>query len=279
MLPMLDIFRAKHSEEVLFLERWHLLMPQLTVGFTTKKGGFSKKEFAAFNLGLHVDDDQNDVRLNRQKLSAILEIPTENWICCEQTHGNEIAKVQRNDAGKGAWDYSTAVQRVDGLYTNESNILLALCYADCVPVYFAAPKQHLIGLAHAGWKGSVKNIAAEMIHIWKDKEGVHPDEIYAAIGPSIGKCCYIVDDQVVARVNELLGKEACNVYDEVSRGQYSLNLKELNRLSLLKAGVPRENIIVSQFCTSCEKDLFFSHRRDKGKTGRMMSFIGWKEEE
>ena len=275
---MLDIFNAKNSEEVLYLDAWSSIMPELIVGFTTKKGGYSKGEFAAFNLGLHVHDDVSDVHLNRRKLGDILQFPLEKWVCSEQIHDNHIAKVGKKDSGKGVWDYSTAIPKADGLYTDEINILLTLGFADCVPIYFASPSRGLIGLAHAGWKGSVKNIAGQMVRIWRDKEGVKVDDVYAAIGPSIGECCYIVDDRVINQVNELLGESASIVYNETMIGQYALNLKELNRLALIKEGVPSRNIIISQFCTSCEDGLFFSHRRDNGKTGRMMSFIGRKEE-
>jgi polyphenol oxidase len=278
---MPEIFQQKSNEEVLFLDDWRLMMPRLVVGFTTKKGGYSKGEFTGLNLGLHVHDDADDVRLNRQKLAEVLEFPIEKWVCSEQIHDNRIEKVTQNDCGKGVFHYDTAVAGADGLYTNEANILLALCFADCVPLYFFAPKHKLVGLAHAGWKGSVKNIAGEMIRLWVEEEKVRHADIYAAIGPSIGKCCYIVDDRVIDLVKKVVEDSAYkyNLYQETSKGQYALDLKELNRQLLLKAGIPKQNILVSGYCTSCADELFFSHRRDKGKTGRMMSFIGRKEDE
>jgi polyphenol oxidase len=276
---MPEIFQQKSNEEVLFLEDWHFMMPQLVVGFTTKKGGSSKGPFTGLNLGLHVHDDADDVRLNRKKLADVLQFPLEKWVCSEQIHDNRIEKVSGSDCGKGVLHYNTAVAGTDGLYTNETNILLALCFADCVPLYFFAPSKGLVGIAHAGWKGSVKNIAGEMIRLWTEKEKVPHADIYAAIGPAIGKCCYIVDDRVIDLVKKALKGLEYAIYNETSKGQYALDLKELNRLLLLKAGVPEENILVSKYCTSCADELFFSHRRDKGKTGRMMSFIGRKEEE
>ncbi|WP_044893844.1 peptidoglycan editing factor PgeF [Bacillus alveayuensis] len=276
---MLEIFRmTSNNEEILFLDDWRFIMPQLVVGFTTKKGGYSKREFTSLNLGLHVDDDADDVRLNRQRLAEILEFPLEKWVCSEQIHDNRIEKVTKNDSSKGVLRYDTAIAGTDGLYTKEANMLLALCFADCVPLYFFAPKHKLVGLAHAGWKGSVKNIAGEMVHLWVEKEKVRHADIYAAIGPSIDKCCYIVDDRVIDLVKNVAGDSVHHLYQETSKGQYTLDLKELNRQLLLQAGIPEQNIIVSEYCTSCADELFFSYRRDRGKTGRMMSFIGRKEE-
>ncbi len=180
--------------------------------------------------------------------------------------------------GKGTTDYQSAIAGTDGLYTEEARLLLALCFADCVPLYFMAPKHGMIGLAHAGWKGTVKNIAGEMVRLWHECEQIPLEDIYVVIGPSIGACCYIVDDRVITRVDRVLEGEEKLPYKQVSIGQYALDLKELNKVLLIKAGIHEEHIDVSGYCTSCADHLFFSHRRDQGKTGRMMAFIGRKEE-
>ncbi|GMB08539.1 hypothetical protein EDD69_10590 [Thermolongibacillus altinsuensis] len=270
---MSDIFRLK-QDEFFVLNDWNQLSSELIVGFTTKNGGFSDGPFASLNLGLHVKDDPHRVYLNRKKVAEQLAIPLERWVCADQVHGKRIEKVTTLDGGKGVFSYETAVAQADGLYTSEENLLLALCFADCVPLYFFAPKQNLIGVAHAGWKGTVQNIAGEMIRLWTDQEGVHPSDIYVAIGPSIGSCCYIVDDRVIEFVQKALENPTVSLYNETSEGQYALNLKALNKQLLQQAGVPEQNILVSDYCTSCEQRLFFSHRRDRGKTGRMMAFIG-----
>ncbi|WP_316252528.1 polyphenol oxidase family protein [Bacillus aquiflavi] len=141
---------------------------------------------------------------------------------------------------------------------------------------FFAPKQRALGIAHAGWRGSVSNISGEMIHCLK-KEGIKEDEIFVVIGPSICEKCYIVDDLVISQIERNLAQGEERPYHEVKDGQYSLNLRSFNRQLLLKAGIPAENIETTNFCTSCHHQQFFSHRRDQGITGRMMSFIGWKE--
>jgi YfiH family protein len=134
----------------------------------------------------------------------------------------------------------------------------------------------MIGVAHAGWKGSVGQIAQKMIDTW-GQEGIRPEEIYVAIGPSICEKCYIVDQHVINFVEKSLVEGSAFTYNLISEGQYSLNLQELNKQILLASGVPEQNILQTGLCSSCDQEEFFSHRRDKGRTGRMMSFIGWKE--
>jgi YfiH family protein len=273
---MSDIFQQV-GEELLLLQQSYPFS-EIMAGFTTKHGGMSSGAFATFNLGLHVGDDRAAVVRNRQRLADLLQFPLERWICCEQIHDARIEKVTAGQNGRGAADYSSAIAGTDGLYTDEAGLLLALCFADCVPLYFMAPKHGMIGLAHAGWKGTVKNIAGEMVRLWQEREHIPPADIHVAVGPSIGACCYVVDDRVIVHVDRVLQGEQPPVYRQVSPGQYALDLKALNQMLLMKAGIRKNHIYISSYCTSCADHLFFSHRRDRGKTGRMMAFIGRKEE-
>ncbi|MFS0861407.1 peptidoglycan editing factor PgeF [Fredinandcohnia sp. 179-A 10B2 NHS] len=267
---------VRKSEQVLELSTWNNLSADMLVaGFTTRVGGISSTDYESFNLGLHVKDNPNTVGSNRNLLGTLLDFPTSRWVCSEQTHDNKIVKVSSSDIGAGVYDYSNSIKDTDGLYTDDKNILLTLCYADCVPLFFYSPDRQLIGIAHAGWKGTVKNIAGEMVQKWRE-EGVLPHQIFAAIGPAIGKCCYVVDDYVINLVRDL-EIESANIFSNKEDGQYQLDLKQLNYELLKKAGIRENHISVSSYCTSCENNLFFSHRKDNGKTGRMMSFIGIKE--
>ncbi|MCG6175187.1 peptidoglycan editing factor PgeF [Anoxybacillus sp. LAT_31] len=266
---MNEIFRQAH-ESLLLFDGWE----NVSVAFTTKRGGVSTGAFATLNLGMHVADDCDVVYENRKKVAEQLNVSLDRWVCADQVHGVHIEKVTNNHAGKGVRAYDTAVPHTDGLYTNERQLMLALCFADCVPLYFFSPSKKLIGLAHAGWKGTVHNIAGEMVKRWNE-EGA--DDIYVVIGPSIGRCCYVVDDRVIEFVQKALVNSPQSLYNETSKGQYALDLKEMNKQLLQQAGVPSERIAVSSYCTSCEQSLFFSHRRDGGKTGRMMALIGWRE--
>ncbi len=264
------------NESYFTIENWSKHFPELIVGFTTKNGGGSNGVYETLNLGFHVGDDLADVCANREKVAKLLNFPLNNWVGAEQIHDIVLKKITQTDRGNGSNSYEHSFKGTDGFYTNEEGVLLTLCYADCVPLFFIAPETKMIGTAHAGWKGTVGQIGKQMISAW-GREGIKPEQIFVAIGPSICEKCYIVDEHVINLVEKLLEDVSVLPYNLISDGQYSLNLQELNRQILLAAGIPDENILQTGFCTSCNHQEFYSHRRDQGKTGRMLSFIGWKE--
>ncbi|RBW67365.1 peptidoglycan editing factor PgeF [Bacillus taeanensis] len=255
------------------LKEWKKMNQDLTVGITTRNGGVSQSPFTALNLGFHVNDCKEDVLENRKIIANEIGIDLAKWVCAEQVHEPFIERVSKLDAGNGALTHSTAVSNADGLYTNEENLLLVSLYADCVPIYFYAPTYQMIGLAHAGWKGTVKQIAQKMIHIWVKKERIPVEDIFVAVGPSIGSCCYEVDDTVINKVKKLTLRSPFP-YRDKGNGKYQLDLKKLNALLCLEEGINEEQLAVSQYCTSCRNDLFYSFRKEQGKTGRMMTYIG-----
>ncbi|MEH7075037.1 peptidoglycan editing factor PgeF [Neobacillus drentensis] len=263
------------NQSLLTIETWVDQFPGLVVGMTTKDGGASKGEFHSLNLGFHVGDHLKDVCSNREKISDLLSFPLNLWVGAEQTHGIHLKKVSKLDCGKGSTSYDNSIKDTDGFYTNEAGILLTLCYADCVPLFFIAPESRMIGVAHAGWKGTVGQIAREMVTAW-EREGITPDQIFVTIGPSICEKCYIVDKHVINLVENTLVDVDILPYNLISQDQYSLDLREVNRQILMKSGVPNSNILITRYCSSCD-DAFFSHRRDHGKTGRMLTYMGWKE--
>lgn len=271
----MELFVLRNNS-YLSIEAWEQRFPGLSAGMTTKNGGNSKGDFSSLNLGFHVGDDADDVVLNRQTVSELIDFPLNSWVGAEQVHHIGLKKITATDCGAGAYSYDQSFKGTDGFYTNEAGILLTLCFADCVPLFFIAPNSGMIGVAHAGWKGTVGQIASEMIRVW-ESEGIQPQQIFVAIGPSICEKCYIVDNHVINLVEKILEDVDRKPYNLINKGQFSLNLRELNRLVLLKAGVPDENIFITGLCSSCDSDLFYSHRRDQGRTGRMLSFIGWKE--
>lgn len=264
------------EKEYFTIDHWVNLYPNLVAGFTTKNGGESKGPFLSLNVGFHVNDDKDTVNNNRRHLAEKLHFPQDNWVGAQQTHEINIAKITGKNRGLGAKDYLSSLKQTDGLFTTNQGILLTLCYADCVPLYFLHPESGAVGIAHAGWKGTVHGIAEEMIHTFQS-EGISPDDILVVIGPSICEDCYIVDDRVIKLVQNRLEHVERKPYNLISDHQYKLNLRECNKEILLRAGVQAEKILITSLCTSCQEEHFFSHRRDHGKTGRMMSFIGWKE--
>lgn len=263
------------EKEYFFLPDWVRSYPDLTVGFTTKNGGQSHEEFESLNMGFHVHDSKMTVSANRQILANKLDFPIDHWVGAQQTHEMNIKKLTKHERGMGANDYETAFKHTDGFFTFERGILLTLCYADCVPLYFLHPESGAVGMAHAGWKGTVGGIAEKMIQNFQSA-GIRADEILVAIGPSICENCYIVDDYVINLIQNRLEGVERKPYNEISPHQFQLDLKECNKQILLQAGVKLENILVTNLCTSCDQK-FYSHRRDQGRTGRMISFIGWKE--
>jgi YfiH family protein len=164
--------------------------------------------------------------------------------------------------------------------TDVPNVLLASFYADCVPLYFYDPEHQAAALAHAGWKGTVQQIAAETIQAMEQAYGSNPQTLVAAIGPSIGSCCYEVDGMVTAKVKRLIGELNLSDHEQETmmtlseNGKANLNLKEINRQIMIKAGILPIHIEITQWCTGCRRDLFYSHRKEGGLTGRMASWIG-----
>ncbi|WP_134684568.1 peptidoglycan editing factor PgeF [Brevibacillus migulae] len=269
-------FVLSESTHTLILDTWEQQFPGLVAGFTLRTGGQSDAPFASQNMGLHVGDDPQRVTENRRLLCERINMPFDVWTCADQVHGKNVQQITRHHAGAGKDRLDDCIQATDGLHTEEHGILLASFYADCVPLYFFDPKSGAIGLAHAGWKGTVARIAKEMIEAFAKRYDSKAEELLVAIGPAIGGCCYEVDDRIIDQVKQTALSWMESV-TPLASGKYLLDLPKLNRLVMTECGVPEEHIVSTDLCTSCHTDLFFSHRKEGGKTGRMASFIGWRK--
>lgn len=279
--------QGKENLQLLHLEPWRQEHGEITAGFTGRQGGASKEPYDSLNCAFHVGDAPEDVLSNRVALAEALNFKPEAWTCGEQTHGADIAVVREADRGRGQKDRASAFQSTDGLLTDVPGVLLTSFYADCVPLYFYDPVHHVVGLAHAGWKGTVAQIADAMVKKMEAVYNSDPHDIVAAIGPSIGDCCYEVDDYVMEHVrrletdlkNRAEASDSVELYraSNTDKSKYMLNLKEMNRRIMIKAGILPTHIECTTWCTSCNTDLFFSYRKENGKTGRMTSWIGIKE--
>lgn len=188
-------------------------------------------------------------------------------------HGNAIVHVTAQDfmcAQNGILDYDN----VDGAVTDVRETVLTTGHADCLPVYLYDPIKNAIGLAHAGWKGTLVNIAGALVENMVHRFNSDPKDIKAFIGPGIGFCCFEVGREVVEAfqcsydwtLTDVLKKE---------NGQYNIDLKNINKTQLQMCGL--RDIKVSSLCTKCREDLFFSYRRNKEK-GRMLAYIYLKGE-
>jgi YfiH family protein len=163
----------------------------------------------------------------------------------------------------------------DGFVTNEPGVVLSSYYADCVPLFIVDPVQRVVGLAHGGWKGTVKRIGGKTIETMNAQFGTQARDCLVGIGPSEGQCCYEVDEQVVNPLRAEFPQWEQFVQPK-ENGRWNLDLWAVNRQVFLDAGVPAEQIEVSGRCTACQTDLFFSYRAEQGKTGRMASMIAIK---
>jgi YfiH family protein len=260
-----------HSDQSFQLAAWMDKFERLSVGFTSRAGGVSQPPMTSLNCALHVGDQVEDVITNRQLVSERAGFTFDAWTCAEQVHSNAIQKVSRQHMGSGKYSRDHAFQDTDALISNEIGIMLTAFFADCVPLYFVDPVHHAIGLAHAGWKGTALLIAERTVEAMHREFGSQPEQIFAAIGPSIGVCCYEVNDQVIEQLD-------CERPVQKPNGRYMLDLKETNRQFMIRAGILPINIEISEWCTSCNTDLFYSHRAENGQTGRMTAWIGWKNE-
>lgn len=282
MEPFVIQTAAEHQHQLL-LEGWIEQEQSLTAGFTTRKGGVSSPPFSSFNIGLHVHDQAEAVLANRKRLTDSLGFSFDAWTCGEQVHANKVAVVTANERGKGRSSMEDTLPGVDGIITNERDVLLTSFYADCVPLYFWDPQHHAVGLAHAGWKGTVSAIALNMVEAMRNAFGTEPHQLRCAIGPAIDQCCYEVNEVVIERIYELWQQLALPnqlldlVLKKQNENKAMINLKEINRQIMIKAGIVASHIEISEWCTGCRRDLFYSHRMENGKTGRMASWIGLRK--
>lgn len=260
---------------------------------TTRLGGVSKGEFSSMNLSFTRGDREEDVRENYVRIGRVLGCAPENMAASQQTHTTNIRRVSSQDRGKGVTrplDYSD----VDGLMTNEPGIALVTYYADCVPLLFVDPVHGAVGLAHSGWRGTADKMGQCMVRAMGEAFGSRPEELKAAIGPSICRDCYEVSDEVAERFfsldreTEEMRREIVQkgVYGEDSSGKlpevvgigrrpgkYQLDLWLANLLLLRQTGIPLEAIAVTDICTCHNSSYLFSHRASGGKRGNLAAFL------
>ena len=250
-------------------------------GFSSRIGGRSPEPWGTLNLGFFVGDDRDTVEENRRLLFGALNLDAGRAVGAFQVHGKGVTLVGPAEAGRGALSPDTMVEDTDAVITAEPGMALTIGCADCLALYLVDPVHRAIGLAHAGWRGTAQNIAAVMLGAMADTFDTDPDGVLAAVSPGIGGCCYEVDEAVWRGfgVEEAPALAAAFTPGEVRQGEqhWMLDLGKANRVRLEEAGVPAANIVVSPLCTACHPAVFFSHRRDRGRTGRMLAFLAINE--
>ncbi len=248
-------------------------------GFSTRQGGISRGIYQSMNLSFTRGDEEAYVRENYARLARAVGFSCENIVCSDQTHTTNIRTVTEKDRGKGfikPKDYKD----VDGLVTNVPGLVLTTFYADCVPLFLVDPIRRAIGLSHSGWRGTVGKIGKRTVEVMKEQYGTKPEDLIAAIGPSICQDCYEVSEDVIdafrGAFEEQYWKE---LFYETSGGKYQLNLRRANERIFQEAGLKPEQIVTSSWCTCCNPKLLFSHRATQGKRGNLGAFLMLREKE
>ena len=205
----------------------------VTHAVSTRLGGVSKPPFDSLNLALHVGDEPNDVLFNRKKFVHSLGFNLADIVTPNQVHGDKIFRADENFRGCGATNYADSIPETDALITNTPNLPLMLCFADCVPIFFVDVKNCAVGLAHGGWKGTLKKIAAKTLLKMHSEFGTQPKNCLIGIAPSIGACCYEVGENVI----DACKKSFPENHDELlikRNGKIFFDLWRANALQLLE---------------------------------------------
>jgi hypothetical protein len=208
--------------------------------------------------------DTKDSLYNRNNFLTSVGIDYRDLVCAKQVHGDNIRHIKEEDRGSGALSYDTAIPDTDAFLTDRKNVPLAVFTADCLSLFLYDALQPAIGLIHAGWRSTQKNITAKAIKLMQELFATNPASLYVGFGPAIRSCCYEV------------GLDTGNLFpqDIINRNnRYYLDLVKANKKQALDSGVKEANIFDPEICTSCRNDEFFSYRKEGKDCGRIMSVI------
>ena len=244
-------------------------------GFSAKKNGTSSGVFTSLNLGVYTRDDAGAVEKNFSLFCEEAGVDVRALRSLHQVHSAKlitIAKAQTAEAEQTALSFPPQnLPEADGLMTNLPGVPLAVFYADCTPVLLLDPVQRVVAAVHSGWRGTVQKIAQRAVLAMHRQFGTKAEDVLVAMGPSIKQCHFEVDEDVYLEFLLHFGS-AAEQFSVFRNGKYYIDTDALNVHSLLQTGVCEEHISVCPLCTYCEKDLFYSYRRD-GETGRMCAII------
>ncbi|MCW5883278.1 MAG: peptidoglycan editing factor PgeF [Anaerolineae bacterium] len=233
---------------------------------TTRHGGVSQPPWATLNLGGSVHDDPAAVDENTERMCAALGVPRASLVTAYMVAGNRVAVATAEHGGQ-------PFRETDALVTATPGVFLTLRYADCVPVLLVDPLRRAVGIAHAGWRGTLALVAQRTALTMMSEFDCRAEDIRAAVGPSIGPCCYEVGDEVVAQTQAVFAGQADDLLTRRA-SRVHLDLWQANRLQLKAVGVGQ--VEVAGICTRCHTDDYFSHRGEGGRTGRFGAVIGYR---
>ena len=240
--------------------------------FSTRLGGVSTGNLASLNTAFHVGDSDENVLKNRHTFFDQFQYDYRILVSSTQVHGTDIAVFDKKNRGEGAYPAGKR-KRCDALVTTTPGLPLSAYSADCQLIYFAClDHKPLVAIAHAGWKGTLGDIGGKVINFLKERFSIRPEKLFAGLGPVICRSCYRVGSDVAEKFEEA-GWSKKPYLESSQASVYNLDLNAINVVQLRRAGVKEHNIAMNEWCTSCSPELFYSYRRDKGSTGRMIGFI------
>ena len=226
-------------------------------------GSVSSKKYGVTAFGYASDEE---VIMNREKMSKDLGFELEQTVFTFQSHGNDIIKVDKKMMGRGATeksDWLSAEKGSDAMITDEVGPVMVIRTADCIPIFFFHPQKNVIAVAHAGWKGTNKKIVQEVVKMMKDEYNCYSSELFVAIGPAICGQCYDnsrVSDDRINLLKRLFNKDNEIIIDD--KGSISLNLPLANKKLCLSAGIPENQIEMSNICTYENDHIWASYRKN-----------------
>lgn len=230
----------------------------------TRRGGVSPFPWNSLNVGGTNGDERSRVVENRRRMFSAFGRPVESLFDVWQVHGDQVV------ASDQPRPLDSQHQQGDIILTDRPEITLFMRFGDCVPILLVDPVRHVIGIAHAGWQGTMKKVAAVAVRAMEERYHTAPEDILAGIGPSVGVHHYEVGENVIAAARTAFGSQAAELLP-VYNGHTHFDLWEANRMTLAEAGV--RQVEVSGVCTVCHLDDWFSHRGDNGKTGRFGALL------
>ena len=242
----------------------------VTHGFSTRLGGVSTGYCSTMNISTTRGDDPKAIEENKRRLATAIGVDADSFTYTNQTHTTNVAVVEPKDRGRRFLE-------TDGLVTNVPGICLVTFYADCVPLYFVDPVKKAIGLSHSGWRGTVHKMGKVTVETMRDAYGTRPEDVIAAIGPSICQDCYEVSEEVIEQFRNNFEKSLWSeLFYQKENGKYQLNLWKANQVVLMEAGIKKEHIAVTNVCTHCNPDIFFSHRITGDQRGNLSALLALK---
>lgn len=238
---------------------------------STRIGGVSRGAHQSLNISHKVRDDSVRVEENRALLTHAIGMELGKAVCVDQAHGDKVLRLD----GSNRLPNGGSLGEGDGLITSETGAPLMILVADCLPILYYDPIHKAIGLAHAGWRGTVSHVAPKTILAMGEAYGTRPEEVRAVLGPCIGPCCYEVGEDVHGEFTRIFpwGEQ---VFQKTFQANWKLDLAESNARQLLEIGLKEENLIRSGLCTIQHNSLFYSHRAEAmpdKPTGRIGVFM------